>query len=272
MNKLNKQEKEILAGLSAKVEANAETNPLRVTQVQGNPPFEAQFDVQIIVKYFTASAATGATYTAVAASAIAAALKTKLAAFMFAQSDLSAGFKKSIQQFPLTGGWAYGNPFVYGRDVATCAFGNFDSTVTAQLEIGDVVIPAVATTSGPVYTVGLVILRCPQVGYAKLVDSLSSDRFWINNVRYVLTDTSAAGLLQYDNSLKVQKQSLFGLFNENEVSPTAYKQPQQFQAGIVDVPIDQGVDKNVAMNTYINYDSVAQKLSFFVRNFDRLQA
>lgn len=271
MNKLNKQEKEILAGLSNRVELNAESNPLRVTQVQGNPPFEAQFDVQIIVKYFTENAGVYTTRTAAYVLANAAALATKLSAFMFGQSDLSAGFKKSIQQFPVTGGWAYGNPFVYGRDVATCAFSALDATVTAQLEIGDVCIPFTATDGGADY-LGLVIMRCPQVGYAKLVDSLSSDRFWINNVRYVLTDTSAAGLLQYDNSLKVQKQSLFGLFNENEVSPTAYKQPQQFQAGIIDVPIDQGVDKNVTVGTYINYDSVAQKLSFFVRNFDRLQA
>lgn len=272
MNGLTAQEKDLMAQLNAKAELNAETNPLRVSQVPGNPPFEAQFDVNIILKYFTASDATGATYTATTAAAIAAALKTKLAAFVFGQSDFAAGFKKSIQQFPVTGGWIYGNPFVYGRDVATCAFGNFDSTVTAQLEVGDIVIPFTATTAGPVYTVGLVIMRCPSVGYAKMVDSLSSDRFWVNNIRYILTDTSAAGLLQYDNSIKVQKQSLFGLFNENEVSPTSFKQPQQFQAGIVDVPIDQGVDKNVSVNTYINYDSVNQKFSFFVRNFDRLQA
>lgn len=269
MNKLTKQQNELLAALEAKVD-HADT--LQVNQVAGNPPFTAQFDVQYLLKYFTASAATGATYTAVAASAIAAALKTQLAGFMFGQSDYSSGFKKSIQQFPVTGGWTYGQPFTYGKDIATCAFGNFDSTVTALLQVGDICIPFTATTAGPVYTVGLVILRCPQVGYAKLVDSLSSDRFWINNVRYTLTDTSSAGLLQYDNSLKVQKQSLFGLFNENEVAPTAYKQPQQFQAGIVDIPIDQGVDKNVTIGTYINYDSVNGKLSFFVRSFDRLQA
>lgn len=272
MNGLTSQQKELMAGLSAQASQNAESNPLNVNQVAGNPPFTAQFDVNISLKYFTASAATAAAYTSVAASAIATVLKTKLAAFVFGQSDFAAGFKKSIQQFPVTGGWLYGNPFVYGKDVATCAFGDFDSTVTSQLEIGDIVIPFTATTAGPVYTVGLVILRCPSVGYAKLVDSLSSDRFWVNNIRYILTDTSAAGLLQYDNSIKVQKQSLFGLFNENEVSPTSYKQPQQFQAGIVDVPIDQGVDKNVSINTYINYDSVAQKFSVFVRNFDRLQA
>lgn len=268
MKQLNKQQKELLAAVDAKVSMNIESNPLRVTPVQGNPVFEAQFDIQVLVKYFTESADV---YTSVAASAIASSLKTRLAAFMFGQSDYAAGFKKSIQQFPVTV-WAYGTPFTYGRDVATCALGPLDSTVTAQLEVGDICIPFTATTAGPVNTLGLVIIRSPQVGYAKLVDSLSSDRFWINNVRYVLTDTSSAGLLQYDNSLKIQKQSLFGLFNENEVSPTAFKQPMQFQAGIIDVPIDQGVDKNVACNSYINYDSVSQKFSYFVRQFDRLQA
>lgn len=266
MKGLTKQEKALMAGLNAKVEKNADT--LQVTNVAGNPPFTAQFDIQIVLKYFTEA---NDVYAAVAAGAIVASLRTQLAAFMFGQSDLAAGFKKSMQQFPLTN-WTYGTPFVYGRDYANCAFGALDATVTAQLQVGDIVIPATAITAGPVNTLGLVILRCPQVGYAKLVDSLSSDRFWMNTIRYILTDTSAAGLLQYNNSLKVQKQSLFGLFNENEVSPTSFKQPQQFQAGIVDLPVDQGVDKNVTVGTYINYDSVDQKLSFFVRNFDRLQA
>lgn len=267
MKGLTKNDQALMAKLNAGVDA-ADSNPLTLDAAAGNKPFTAQFDVTVLVKYFTES---GGTYTGVAASAIAATLKTKLAAFLFGQSDYAAGFKKSIQQFPVTV-WAYGQPFTYGRDVAACAFGALDATVLAQLEIGDIVIPYTATTAGPVDTLALVILRSPQVGYAKLVDSLSSDRFWINNVRYVLTDTTAAGLTQYDNEVKVQKQSLFGLFNENSVSPTAFKEPTQFQAGIVDMLINQGIDKNTMMGSYINYDSVTQKFTIFVQNFDRLKA
>lgn len=268
MKGLTKNDRELIGSMNKSAFA-ADQNSLQLGSAAGNEPFTAQFDVNVLLKYFTVA---GGVYTGVAAAAIAAALKTKLAAFIFGQSDYSAGFKKSIQQFPVTGGWAYETPFTYGRDVATTSFGALDATAKATLEIGDVVIPFTATTAGPVQTVCLVIMRSPQVGYAKLVDSLSSDRFWLNNVRYVLTDTSAAGLTQYDNEVKVQKQSLFGLFNENSVSPTAFKEPTQFQAGIVDMLIKQGIDKNVVFGSYINYDSITQKFSMFVQNFDRLQA
>jgi hypothetical protein len=267
MKGLSENDKKLIGALNRGVDA-ADSNPLTLDAAAGNKPFTAQFDVTVLVKYFTE---VSDVYTSVAASAIASTLKTKLAAFLFGQSDYAAGFKKSIQQFPVTV-WAYGQPFTYGKDVATCALGPLDATVTAQLEIGDIVIPFTATTAGPINTLGLVILRSPQVGYAKLVDSLSSDRFWINNVRYVLTDTSAAGLTQYDNEVKVQKQSLFGLFNENSVSPTAFKEPTQFQAGIVDMLVNQGIDKNVIVGSYINYDSITQKFTIFVQNFDRLKA
>lgn len=264
---LTNADKGLLSKLNEQVDHAEEQ--LRVNAVPGNPVFSAQFDVQVSVKYFTESADVYTSRTAAYVLANAATLATILGCFMFGQSDYAAGFKKSMEQFPLTN-WTYGTPFTYGRDYANCAFGALDATVTAQLQRGDVVIPMTAV-SGANY-LALVILRCPQVGYAKLLDSLSSDRFWINTVRYILTDTTAAGLLQYDNEIKVQMQSLFGLFNENSVSPTSFKQPDQFQNGIIDVPIDQGVDKNITVNTYINYDSVSQKFSFFVRQFDRLKA
>lgn len=273
MTGLTKEDKKLLNLLNSKVD-NADAAPgteqLRLNPIAGNPPFKAQFDVSIIVKYFSVA---GGVYTGVTAAALAAAapsLATPLAAFVFGQSDFAGGFKKAQGQFPVNV-WAYDTPFVYGRDFPNTEYGELDATAKAVLQVGDLVIPYYGSPGATDY-VALVILRCQQVAYGTLVDSLSSDRFWVNNIRYVLTDTTAAGLLQYDNEIKVQSQSLFGLFKENSVSPTSFKQPMQFQAGIVDIPIDQGVDKNVLIGTYINYDSVNQKWSIFVRNFDRLQA
>lgn len=266
---LTKQEKELLEGVNSKAVKNLSGDEnLRLNPSPGNAPFEAQFDINVLAKYFTENGSD--VYTSIAASALNSTLKTQLAVFMFGQSDYAAGYKKSMEQFPLSV-WTYGKPFTYGRDVAECAFGPLDATVTAQLQKGDIVIPATASPGGT-NTLGLIIVRCPQAAMAKLVDSLSSDRFWLNKIRYILTDTSAAGLTQYDNEVKVQMQSLFGLFKENSVSPTAFKIPEQFQAGIVDLPIDQGVDKNIVVGTYINYDSVTQKFSFFVKQFDRVKA
>ncbi len=276
-NGLTAEDKHLLGLLNSGVNnADGDTVPgseqLRLNPVAGNPPFKAQFDVSMIVKYGTVAAGTFTERTAAYVLANFPALATQLTAFIFGNSDLAGGFKKSRGQFPLSGGWAYGVPFVYGRDYPAINGVVLDATAQALLQVGDLVIPYVATVAGPVVFNAMVILRCQQVAYATLVDSLNSDRFWVNNIRYVLTDTSAAGLLQYDNEIKIQAQSLFGLFNENSVSPTSNKTPQQFQDGIIDLPINQGVDKNVVFGSYINYNSVNQKWSIFVRNFDRLKA
>lgn len=242
---------------------------LRLGKIPGNPAFTAQFDTQLLIKYFTVA---GGAYTLVAAAAIAATLKTQLPAFVFGNSDFAGGFKKSQGQFPLAGGWAYDVPFVYGRDYATTVFGVLDATAKAQLQIGDLVIPFWATTAGPVDTVGFVIIRCAQVAYGTLLESLTSDLFWLNNIRYILTDTSAQGLTQYNNNIFIQDQSLFGKFKSDNVSPNSFKQPEQFQSGIVDIPINKGIDKNVMLGSYLNYDSVTQQWSIFVKQVDKLAA
>lgn len=255
------------AGVSHVDEVAAGSEKLRLEQVPGNPPFKAQFDVSMIVKYFSVA---GGVYTSVLYAALPAALQTQLSAFIFGNSDLSGGFKKSQGQFPLVN-WNYDTPFVYGRDYANANYGALDATAKATLQKGDLVQTFYAASGGTNYS-AFVILRCPGVAYATLVDSLNSDRFWVNNIRYQLPDTTATGLLQYDNDIKIMAQSLFGLYAENTVSPTSFKQPNQFQNGIIDVPIKQGVDKNVIFGTYINTYSISQKWSIFVREFDRVKA
>lgn len=255
----------------AHADSPGNSEDLRLNPVPGNPPFRAQFDIQFLIKYFSVAAGV---FTAKTAAQILAAdggvMATQLPAFVFGQSDFQGGFKKSRQQFALSG-WAYYNPFIYGKDVPGTPYGDLDATGSGALQVGDLVEVFYASPGATDY-IALVIVRCNQVAYGTLLDSLSSDRFWINNLRYILTDTSAAGLLQFDNEIKIQKQSLFGLFNENSVSPTSNKLPTQFQDGILDVPIDQGVDKNVIFGMYLNYDAVNLKWSIFVRNFDRVQA
>ena len=277
MKGLTTEDKKLMALINQSVDAVDDVSglgtseKLRLAQVPGNPAFTAQFDINVIVKYFSVA---GGVYTATTAAAVIAAsptLDTPLGAFIFGQGDFSGGYRKSIGQFPVNA-WAYDTPFVYGvQSLPTLEYGEPDATAKGALQRGDLVIPYYASPAAVDYAC-FVIIRCAQNAYGQLLDSLSSDRFWINNVRYQLTDTSADGLLQYDNEIKLLTNSLFGLFQENSVSPTAYKQPSQFQAGIIDIPIGQGVDKNVVMGTYINAKSVNQKFSIFVRSFDRLKA
>lgn len=242
-------------------------NNLGVTKVKGNPPFKAQLGVQVALRYFTVAAGV---FTQVLYAALPAALQTQLVAFIFGNSDFDSGFQNAQGQFPLSG-WTYQTPFRYGKDYPVTPFGVIDATAAAQLQKGDLVLLFSAVNGGTNY-VAFSIIRTSDVAYAKFLGSQSSDMFWLNNIRYILTDTSAAGLLQYENSVSVLKQSLFGKFDKNTVSPDSFKQPEQFQPGIVDIPITQGIDKNVCVALYINGNSVNQKLSLFISQTQKLQA
>lgn len=145
------------------------SDQLRLKTIAGNPPFKAQFDVSMIIKYFSVAAGT---YTAVTAAALLAAeatLATQVPAFIFGNSDFASGFKKSRGQFPLSG-WTYDTPFIYGRDFPNTEYGELDATAKAVLQVGDLVQPFYASPGATDY-VAFVIVRCQQVGYATLLDS-----------------------------------------------------------------------------------------------------
>src|SRR5690348_11205392 len=107
------------------VAANMQT---QIAPMKGNPPFDAQFDVQVLIKYFTVSTGTYTLRTAAYVLANAAALATQLAFFVFGITDFNGGFKKLRTQFPLSGGWAYESPFIYGNGYPATSLGVLDAT------------------------------------------------------------------------------------------------------------------------------------------------
>lgn len=250
-------------------DAPAAVNPAatRLNPAPGNPTFAAQFDVQFLLKYFSVAAGV---YTSLSAAALLAAqptLATQLPAFLFGNSDYAGGFTKLKALFPLSG-WSYGNSFVYGKDFPNSFYGALDATAKADLRNGDLV-QTFYYEAGATDYVAFVIVRCTQVAYATLLDALNSDMFTINMVRYILSDTSAAGLDQYNNNINIMKQSLFGKFDSDFVSPNSFKIPEQQQSGIIDIPLVKGVDKQVALSTMIEYDVVNVQWSLFVRSVQK---
>lgn len=241
-------------------------NAINIATQPGGDFFVDQFSVQILTYYFTVVAGV---YTNVAAGAIAATLQTKLGAFIFGYSDFQAGFAKGQSMLPLSV-WGYEAPFAYrGVGTGATSFGNIDANVRAILLVGDVVQPATAITAGPINTASFVVMRLSNGYYANMLNSLSSDVFSINKVRYQLTNPALLG--QFNNPLQLINQSLFGAAKTDNVDPTAYKQPQQFQAGIIDIGVSQSFYKAIGWATYSNYDSVSYTLSFFVNRTTRLK-
>ncbi|MFA7302014.1 MAG: hypothetical protein WC069_06910, partial [Candidatus Shapirobacteria bacterium] len=139
----------------------------------------------------------------------------------------------------------------------------FTATITANLQLGDLVIPFTSALPGAgTTTLGLAIVRCSQVAYGTLLDALNSDRFVMNMIRYNIPDTTK--VTQYNNNIGLFTLSLFGKADADYVSPNSYKKPEQFQNGFIDLPLKYGVAKQKSIGMYVNYDCDVITWSIFV--------
>jgi hypothetical protein len=234
---------------------------VNVGQGAYNPPFKAQFQVSVIPLYFTELADV---YTSIAAGALNAQLRVALPFFLFGNIDFDSGYPLLKGQFPLSGGWAYNPPVVYGKTVTpAAAFGPWDATVTAQLRDGDLVFPYTATVGGTNY-MALKIVRTADVPFATLLGATSSNLFGINMIRYVVATNGAADLAQYANPIVCGDETMFGKFEKDTVNPEAFKNPEQQQDNIIDIDFLFRVSKQKSLSSYFNYDAGAIRLQMFV--------
>lgn len=248
---------------------------------KGNPNFSAQFSLISIQLYFTATAATPAVFTQGLFNAIPAALQTQSIFALFGFTDFVSGYAKVQGLLPLAGGWAYGRPFVFGKDAPVVIVNGvnqfIDATVSAQLRLGDVVIPMTAATAGPVYNVLLSVIRCQQVEYSSLLNSNVGNSFFQKGIRYILNDTSANGLLQYGNALYNFNKSWLGKFQYDSTDVNSNKQPTNFQNGVIDVPLTLGITKSAGLASYVNIsgfgavNNVTLNFSVFASNVQNPQ-
>lgn len=233
----------------------------------GSDFFVDQFSVNVFAVYFTVAAGV---YTNIAAAALNATLKTKLATFIFGSADFGAGFSKGRSMLNGINIWLYGLPFVYGgQGNPSTVFGALDATALAFLQLGDLVQPFTAIVAGPVNTVGLMVTRLNNGYYGNLLKALDSDVFTINKVRYQLT--LATDTAQFSNTIQLINQSWFGAAKTDNIDATTNKTPTQFQAGIIDVPVRQTFYKAIGWATYFNYDCQGVTFSFFVDNTQKIR-
>ena len=237
--------------------------------IGSNPQNTATFNLKFLTYYFTL---TGGTYTKIAAAAVNAGLQSALPFFIFGSNDFFSGFKKIKGQFPINSNWSYGTPGVWGRDLFTNLA--LDATVTGYLQTGDLVIPFTSALPGAgTTTLALNIVRCPEIGYGTLVGELLSDRFIVSGIRYVLDDTTKID--QYSNQIQFHNLSIFGKFENDQLTPNDFKVPEQYQNGIVDIKIGGQwgkIDKHKGWGFFNNYDNISQGWTVFVSSVDKLSA
>ncbi len=247
-------------------------NNVSLVKSKGNPTFAAQFDMKFTINYFSVAAGVFTPITPINLIAAAPSLAGNLPVFLFGWNDFKAGYPKMKSAYPVNT-WTYGRPFIYGYDntmdvLATLAGGiglffPIDLNAQAVLQQGDVVIPFTAVVAGTQY-VALVDINCPQVAYGTLLESLVSDRFVLNMIRYVVPDSSPTSLNQYSNQIGIFSQSLFGKFNSDFISPNSFKMPTQLQNNLIDIPLKRGIDKSQFIATYLNPLCTTMTWSTFV--------
>ncbi len=244
-------------------------NRTQLMATQGNPAFTAQFDLNLKLRFFTESSGVYTLKTPAQILAAQPTLATKLNQFVFGHSDFSGGFAR-LHAANALNVWAYDYPAIYGvQGQPDGHFSNLDASVTAQMSIGDLYQGYWAVLGGVNYY-AIAIVNCTQVAYGTLLDALGSDMFQMNMIRYIISDTSATGLAQYANNINIFKQSLFGKFDSDFISPNSFKLPEQMQDGVIDIPLVKGIDKQIALEVSQNYAVPDVQWSLFVAQVNKL--
>ena len=92
-------------------------------------------------------------------------------------------------------------------------------------------------------------ITCQNNPYPVLLEATKTDLLLMQGVRLSLSD--ATQVSQFDNQIRVVKNSIAGNSKVDNLTPTSYKNPEQFQSGIVDIPEGISIDKNTTLQMNI---------------------
>lgn len=216
----------------------------KLAGIAGNPVFKSQFNFN--VKTYFAKVGVGI----IAPSALDATLKTQLPAFFFGNSDKASAFKKVRSFFNLSG-WGLASSVTNVKDFGIQGVDAPSYSVFQNIpQTGDLWFMYSKVIGTDTYH-GLVVINCPQVAYGTLLESTNSDKIYMNMIRYVVDPTQTA---QLRNQIVYVIQSLLGKTQNDFIDPQTFITGNTFNKNIADIPIEFGVDKNLVLGMYINYD------------------
>lgn len=110
-------------------------------------------------------------------------------------------------------------------------------------------------------------ISCNEVPYPSFLSANNQDLFLISNIRYSLNDPTQ--LSQFAQTFEMRQKSLFGAGAANPLSPVSFKTPEQFQAGIIDIPVNIPVDKETYLVVGVAALVISFSLAVFVQRFSK---
>lgn len=117
-------------------------------------------------------------------------------------------------------------------------------------------------TSGA--NVDTIVVTCKEYPYVPLVYSSSVNRFEVAYMRYRLSVTTQ--IAQYDEAFTFVKRNMFGITETNPINIGSYQKPEDYNTGIVNVPVAYNVGKAKSI-THSIIDSGAANFSITISMF-----
>ena len=236
----------------------------RLGRIVGNPDFQDQFNLNFKILYYS-----GVGNATILPDAIPNELKTKVPVFLFGNSDYQGGFNKIKSFFPLnlwvddTVGAAIDEYGIFRKEKSSLSI---VPCIRNIIKAGDLFFLYTSKIGGVDYF-ACVIVNCPQVAYGSLLDSINSDVFKINNIRYFVP---AANTNQLSNQILLLSKSIFGKTQDDYVDPNLFVTGKTHNTNIADIPLNMEINKYKGIGFYIDYNCVSFNWSVFVESTKKI--
>ena len=112
--------------------------------------------------------------------------------------------------------------------------------------------------------VDTIVITCKEYPYVPLVYASSVNRFEVAYMRYRLSVTTQ--IAQYDEAFTFVKRNMFGVTETNPINIGSYQRPDDYNTGIVNVPVAYSVGKAKSI-THSIIDSGAANFSITISMF-----
>lgn len=159
----------------------------------------------------------------VVAERLTANITKSLPAMIFGVNDRLSAFQNVMQ---LPSGVVL-DKMVYGADSAISAAGKLQLHFKEGLNID------------------IIEITCQNNPYPVLLESTKTDLLLMNGVRLSISNTTLVS--QFDEQIQIVKNAIAGNTKRDNLTPVSYKNPEQFQSGIVDVPEMISIDKETSL-------------------------
>ena len=112
-----------------------------------------------------------------------------------------------------------------------------------------------------------IVVSCAQNPYPVVLESIRTDLMRMNGVRLSLSNSSLVS--QFDQQFNVYKRTLAGRTTSDSLTPNMFKDPQNFQNGIVDVKKQITIDKETTIVTGMINQAFSMSLNFYAGTLDK---